>query len=403
MLHADVRVERGSFTLDASISIAPGEVLGVIGANGSGKSTFLGVLAGTLGLAQGEIALDDRTLTRVRAGSRPVALPRAERRVGLLDQRARLFPHLDARANIAFGPRARGVSRRTADALADEWLERVGLGGRGDARESELSGGQQQRVAIARTLASDPALLLLDEPFAALDVTSSDELRALLTFEVERLGLPVILVTHDPVDLMALAARAIVLENGRIAQEGVVSEVLGRPASPFAAEFAGRGLLTGTISEHGRLIVSGAPLTEVDGIGERPAAGSEAAASFDPSAVVIRPAGGGPGDGARVGSGSGASGGVGGASGGVGGSAADGVDGGPDVDAGTDAGSGAGVQRWSGTVAEVRASRTGVRIVCAEWPECFAELPVSRALDLGLAIGDRVEIELPREAVRFSA
>lgn len=366
-LCADVRVERGSFVLDVSVTLSPGEVLGVIGANGAGKSTLLGALAGTLGIGLGEISLGGRVLSRVRPGSRPVSLPRAERRIGLLDQRARLFPHLDARSNIAFGPRARGVPRREADALAEEWLERVDLGGRGDAREADLSGGQQQRVAIARTLAADPELLLLDEPFAALDVTSRELLRALLIAEVERLGLPVILVTHDPVDLMALADRAIVLERGRVAQRGPVADVLGRPASSFAAEFAGRGLLTGIASARGTLLVDGAPVAELAGVGPLPPTGEAAVASFDPHAVSVRRPR--PGD-YRI---------------------------------GYPADPAPAPQRWIGTVSELQAGRTGVRVVCAEWPECFAEVPVPRAIELGLAVGDRVEFELPREAVGFTA
>ena len=358
-LDARIRVERGAFALDTALHVAPGEILGLIGANGAGKSTLLGALAGTLSLTSGSIALGGRTLTRIDGDAR-VSLPRAARRIGYLDQRARLFPHLDAIANVAFGPRAQGHGRRAAERAAREWLERVGLGDRGSARADQLSGGQQQRIAIGRTLAADPALLLLDEPFAALDVSSSAELRHLLAAEVQRLGVPTILVTHDPVDLIALADRVLVLEAGRIGQLGSVPEVLGAPSTPFAAEFAGRALLHGRASDRGTLLVAGAPLAEVSGVGQLPAPGAAAVASFDPAAVRLSHA---------------------------------------DSPIMADSSLAA---SWTGTVAAVFASRTGVRVTCAEWPEFIAELPVSRAVDQQVEVGDRVRLELARADLTFA-
>lgn len=239
-LQLDVRVRRGEFALHAALEVAPGEIVGVIGPNGSGKSTLLGTIAGTLPLDGGFVRVGGRDLSRVGSGSRAVSLPRAARRVGLLDQRARLFPHMNAAENVAFGPRAQGMPRAQADALVADWLARVGLEGRGEAREGELSGGEQQRIAIARTLAAGPEALLLDEPFAAIDVESAKELRGLIAAEIGRLGVAAILVTHSPEDIVRLASRVVVLEAGAIAQAGEAAEVFADPATEFAGEFAWR-------------------------------------------------------------------------------------------------------------------------------------------------------------------
>ncbi|GAA2179972.1 hypothetical protein GCM10009847_16050 [Leucobacter tardus] len=361
-LDARVTVGRGTFTLDAEVYVAPGEILGVIGANGAGKSTLLGALAGTLPLRSGQITLGDRVLSRTDAATPAVSVPRAARRVGYLDQRARLFPHLDAAANVAFGPRAQGRGRRAADTIAREWLARVGLGDRGSARAEALSGGQQQRVAIGRTLAADPALLLLDEPFAAVDVASSVDLRHLVASEVRRLGVPTILVTHDPVDLIALADRVLVLEDGVIGQLGSVADVLGAPSSPFAAEFAGRALIRGRASDHGTIHLNGAPVSEVSGTGQLPRPGAAAVGSFDPAAVrLTSPAA-----------------------------------------TSTAASNAAIAAEWLGTVSAVFASRTGVRITCTEWPEFVAEIPVSRAVHQHIAVGDRVGLSLAQSDLTFA-
>lgn len=248
-MNIDVRVRRGAFVLTAALRIAPGETVGVIGGNGSGKSTLLGAVAGSIAVEEGVIELGDRTLNRSEPGARPFTAARAVRRVGMLDQRARLFPHMDAAANIEFGPRSQGRSRSELAPIAEGWLARVGLRGRGAAKEGELSGGQQQRVAIARTLAADPAALLLDEPFAAIDVESAKELRGLMAAEIERLGVPAILVTHDPEDLVQLADCVVVLEGGGVSQIGEVAEVFADPATEFAAEFAWRASWRGLAPE----------------------------------------------------------------------------------------------------------------------------------------------------------
>jgi len=360
-LRCSAEVRRGTFELQIALEVGPGEIVGLIGANGSGKSTLLGSIAGTLPIHAGEIALGERTLSRRGPGAREVLLPRAARRVGLLDQRARLFPHLDAIANIAFGPLAQGAAHGEAAATARGWLERVGLAGREKAREAELSGGQQQRVAIARTLAARPEALLLDEPFAALDVTSGQELRTILAEQIRRLRVPTLLVTHDPIDLIALADRVIVLDAGRVVQHGTISEILTAPASDFAAEFSGRTLIRGVASARGTLEVPGAPVAEIAGANRLPEPGVPAVASFEPSAVRVR--------GASTG----------------GGAPAD-----PDS------------LHWVGTVSAIASSCNGVRIECREWPGFFAEVPVSRAAEPELQPGARVSVELAVDAITLA-
>lgn len=353
-LDCTIRVQRGDFTLDASVQAAPGEVLAVVGANGSGKSTLLGAIAGTHPISGGTVRLGERLLCSRDGDAPAVSLRRAARRVGFLDQRARLFPHLNARANVAFGPRARGLHKRDAEALADEWLARVGLADRGDARASELSGGQQQRVAIARTLAADPHLLLLDEPFAALDVSSSGELRDLIAAEVKKLRIPVVMVTHDPFDLITLADHVVVLETGRVAQAGAAAEVLEIPATPFAAALTGRALLRGTASSSGMHIPE-SPLRELSGLGELPLAGTAMLASFPATSLRVGP-----------------------------------------IQDNTPA-----ENSWVGTIRAASTGPTGIRIECAEWPGIYAELPVSHALEPWITAGAPVRWEIPRADVRF--
>ena len=169
----------------------------------------------------------------------------------LLGQDARLFPHLTARENIAFGPRARGIDRKVALGDADDWLWRVGLPGMGDRRPAQLSGGQQQRVAIARALATSPQVLLLDEPLTSLDPETAADVRAMLHDQLAATHVTAIVVTHDAVDAAALATRLVVLEGGRVTQAGSVRDVLRAPATRFVATVAGVNLIHG-VADGGR-------------------------------------------------------------------------------------------------------------------------------------------------------
>jgi molybdate transport system ATP-binding protein len=275
-LVADVAVTRGSFSLEVAVTVEPGEVVAVLGSNGAGKSTLLGTLAGLHRPTRGEVVLGDRSLAGV---------PVHRRRVGLLSQQALLFPHLSARDNVAFGPRAAGAGRRAARETADRWLEMVDATALADRRPAALSGGQAQRVAIARALASEPDLLLLDEPFAALDVDATPAVRSLLRRVVRATGVTTLLVTHDVLDAVVLADRLVVLDGGRVVETGPTAEVLRRPRSAFAARIAGLDLVPGRSCPEGLTTADG---TLVGGIHPEPVDdGEPAVALFSPAAVSV--------------------------------------------------------------------------------------------------------------------
>jgi molybdate transport system ATP-binding protein len=158
-----------------------------------------------------------------------------------------LFPHLSALENVAFGLRARGAGKVAARQAAGEWLVRVGLGDHAGHRPHALSGGQAQRVALARALATDPLLLLLDEPLSALDVATRGEVRRDLRKYLDGFEGMRVLVTHDPVDAYALADRVIVLEAGRVVQAGTLADVTAHPRSRYVAELVGINLLRGQL------------------------------------------------------------------------------------------------------------------------------------------------------------
>ena len=215
----------------ADLEAAAGEVLVVIGPNGAGKSTLLRAVAG---LEPGRVRVGDHDWT-------DLDVPR--RRVGYVFQDQSLFPHLSAQDNVAFGPRARGRSRREADAVAREWLERFGIGELAARRPRELSGGQAQRVAIARALATDPDVLLLDEPFTGLDVSAQMALRVELGRHLRDFAGIALLVTHDAIDALTLADRVLVLDGGRVAQVGRPAEVAAEPRTSHVARLVGLNLV----------------------------------------------------------------------------------------------------------------------------------------------------------------
>jgi molybdate transport system ATP-binding protein len=237
-------VERGSFQLAADLTAAPGEVLGVLGPNGAGKTTLLRALSGLDALTSGSIRLDGLTLddaatdTFVPAESRPVAL---------VFQNYRLFPHLNVRDNVAYAPHVQGAARRQARAAADTWLERLDLSALATRRPHEISGGQAQQVALARALAADPRLLLLDEPLSALDARTRLEVRAQLRNHLKQFTGPVLIITHDPLEAMIMADRLLVIEDGRVVQQGSPAQVARQPATQYVARLVGLNLYTGTL------------------------------------------------------------------------------------------------------------------------------------------------------------
>ncbi|MFC3299500.1 ATP-binding cassette domain-containing protein [Arthrobacter agilis] len=227
---------------DVAFALAHGQTLAVLGPNGAGKSTLLNLVAGLLAPSAGRATLGDGVLFDVGAGRRVLTEPR-RRGVSLLAQEALLFPHLTALENVAFGPRSRGMPRAQAHATATTWLDRVGVAELAQRRPGRLSGGQAQRVAVARALAAEPSLLLLDEPLAALDVTVAPAVRALLRDVLaERTA---IVVTHDPLDAFLLADHVLVLDGGRVVEAGPTGDVLTRPVTGFGARLAGLNLVRG--------------------------------------------------------------------------------------------------------------------------------------------------------------
>jgi molybdate transport system ATP-binding protein len=160
-------------------------------------------------------------------------------------QNYRLFPHLSVAENVAFSPRARGLSRQAARSAARHWLERLGLADLADRKPDELSGGQAQRVALARALAGQPALLLLDEPLSALDAGTRLDVEAELRQHLADFTGPCLLVTHDPLEALVLADRIVVLEGGRIVQEGTPGQVARQPATDYVAKLVGLNLYAG--------------------------------------------------------------------------------------------------------------------------------------------------------------
>jgi molybdate transport system ATP-binding protein len=252
-LAAQVRVDRGAFALDVEVSVEPGETVAVLGPNGSGKTTLLHALAGLVPIDAGRITLDGIVLDDVAT---QVTIPTERRPVAVVFQDLLLFPHLTALENVAFGLRCHGESRGDARRIARKWLERMDLADRVDAKPTALSGGQAQRVGLARALAVEPRLLLLDEPLAAVDVQARAQLRRDLRKHLTSFGGIRLLVTHDPLEAFALADRVIVLESGQIVQSGTAAAVTARPRSRWVADLAGVNLFRGH-AEGGRVAVAG--------------------------------------------------------------------------------------------------------------------------------------------------
>ncbi len=212
--------------LDAHISCAPGEVLALVGPSGSGKSTILRAIAGLNHISHGHISCNGRVWYDTE---RNINVATRRRRVGYVFQSYALFPHLSALANIMEALVSRPASAR--EARARELLELVRLGGLEERRPFELSGGQQQRVAVARALARDPEVLLLDEPFSAVDRATRQRLHRELGQLRSQLRMPVILVTHDLEEAVQLSDRMSILHRGQTLQEGPPFQILTHPAS----------------------------------------------------------------------------------------------------------------------------------------------------------------------------
>ncbi|MGE5389217.1 MAG: sulfate/molybdate ABC transporter ATP-binding protein [Hyphomicrobiales bacterium] len=222
---------------DVTLDIRPGELVALLGPSGSGKTTLLRVIAGLNAPDRGHVFFDDRDATN---------LPVQDRRVGFVFQNYALFKHMSVADNIAYGlkvrPRRLRPTRGDITARVHELLRFVQLEGLGARYPAQLSGGQRQRVALARALAIEPRVLLLDEPFGALDARVRKDLRRWLREVHKETGLTTVFVTHDQDEAMELADRVVVLNEGRIEQVGTPAELYDQPASPFVISFVGEAV-----------------------------------------------------------------------------------------------------------------------------------------------------------------
>jgi sulfate/thiosulfate transport system ATP-binding protein len=227
------RFGRFAALLDIDLEIAPGEFVALLGPSGSGKTTLLRIIAGLEFQDEGMVLFGGEDVTRHRV---------ADRRVGFVFQHYALFRHMTVADNVAFGlsVRRRGKpSKRERTARAEELLRLVQLDGLGGRYPAQLSGGQRQRVALARALAVEPRLLLLDEPFGALDAKVRKDLRRWLRELHQQMGLTSVFVTHDQEEALELADRIVVMNNGQIEQVGTPEQVYMEPATPFVSTFVG--------------------------------------------------------------------------------------------------------------------------------------------------------------------
>ena len=262
---------------DIGLDVGRGEIVCLLGPSGCGKTTLLRIIAGLERPDAGQILLEGEEITPV---------PSHKRDFGLMFQDYVLFPHMTAGENIAFGLKMHGWAREKIASRVTELLALVDLAGYEDRPVYELSGGQQQRVALARSLAPNPRLLMLDEPLGALDRTLRDQLLVELRSILKQLGQTAIYVTHDQMEAFAVADRVVLMREGRIEQVGTPEALYLRPASPFAARFLGMtNILAGTILSMAPALIE-TPVGRLQA-GELPAG----LRSGDAVQLVIRPEG----------------------------------------------------------------------------------------------------------------
>ena len=234
-LAVEVTGQIGALPLAVALTVEGGAGPTVIvGPNGAGKTSALMLIVGAMMPRTGRITLGGDTLFDRAQG---IDVPVEERRIGFLPQRYALFPHLDVLGNVMFGVAGRGRGRRAQQAHAA--LQSLGVEGLAHRRIETLSGGEAQRVALARALAREPRALLLDEPLATLDVGIRQEVRGFLAAHLRALAIPTVIVTHDRADAEAFAGHMLVLEEGRVVQQGSLAQLRARPATRFTGQFTG--------------------------------------------------------------------------------------------------------------------------------------------------------------------
>jgi iron(III) transport system ATP-binding protein len=261
-----------------SMQLNRGEVVSLLGPSGSGKTTLLRAVAGLEQPHEGRILIGERV---VFDGARAIELPAEGRNLGLVFQSYALWPHKTVAENVVYGLKLRDVAKAESQERVAKVLEQLGLGPLGARYPHQLSGGQQQCVAIARALVYNPPVILLDEPLSNLDAKLREEARAFLRELIVRLGLSALVVTHDQAEAMAMSDRILLLNNGRIEQQGTPQEMYGAPATLFTAEFMGsNNRLVGRLAEarDGRARVEGDGWSLWGTLRGEPAAGREASA-----------------------------------------------------------------------------------------------------------------------------
>ena len=240
-----------------SMTLNPGEVVALLGASGSGKTTLLRSVAGLEQPAQGRITIGDAVLYDSTAG---IEMPVEKRGLGLVFQSYALWPHRTVFENVAYGLRLRNTNAGDIDQRVNQALTNLGLGALATRLPHQLSGGQQQRVAIARALVYNPPVVLMDEPLSNLDAKLREEARAWLRELIVRLGLSALVVTHDQTEAMAMSDKILLLNYGKIEQQGTPEEMYSRPQTQFTAEFMGsNNRLPGKVAQivDGRALLAG--------------------------------------------------------------------------------------------------------------------------------------------------
>jgi iron(III) transport system ATP-binding protein len=260
---------------DLDLSVPSGAVAAVLGPSGSGKTTLLRVLAGFLKPTAGTVHFGERLVAGAGPGFPHAFVPPEKRRIGIVPQEGALFPHLDVSANVAFG-----LPRGAAAGRVAEVLEMVGMSDYAHVRPHELSGGQQQRVALARAMAPRPDVILLDEPFTALDAALRVRLRAEVRELLRGLGTTAILITHDQEEALSTADLVAVLRDGRIVQVGTPLEVYDVPADLGVARFVGDAVELPAITQGERVTCA---------LGDIPVHASTSLARDGEATVVLRP------------------------------------------------------------------------------------------------------------------
>jgi molybdate transport system ATP-binding protein len=285
MLRASVASTLREFELDVELEVERGSCVALVGPSGAGKSTVLRAIAGLHRPDRGRIELDGEWWFDADAG---IDLPPEQRSVGYLFQEYALFPHLRAWSNVAFGldhiPRAERRER------AERTLDRFGILRLADERPGNLSGGERQRLALARALAREPELLLLDEPLSALDARTAATAERELSAAIAEVGVPTVLVTHNFAEAALLADTVAVIDLGHVVQRGTAGELSAQPASAFVADFAGAAMLTG----RAHAAHDGLTMVELDGggtIASTDAVEGPVAAAIFPWEVALEPSG----------------------------------------------------------------------------------------------------------------